>query len=175
MYNSVTHFINIAVPPWTLFFFFSPTFFPFFFFFFPQLRCPANASQTLQKPMRAVPPCHLTWLSHHKLWKHAFSANCSWLNPMLWVHMDCSIRAFLTVSLSGPTSCQTWLVSLGHLVYCCISSVLDFFSSSLEPPQSSQICLKINTNGSESSRANLFTLWCAISDPAECLTLITAV
>lgn len=32
MYNSVTHFINIAVPPWTLFFFFFPTFFPFFFF-----------------------------------------------------------------------------------------------------------------------------------------------
>lgn len=31
MYNSVTHFINIAVPPWTFFFFFSP-FFSFFFF-----------------------------------------------------------------------------------------------------------------------------------------------
>lgn len=62
------------------------------------------------------------------------------------------------IILSGSTSCQTLLVFMAHLIYCLVSLVLDFPPSPLELPQSSQICLKIDTNGSESSQANLFIL-----------------
>lgn len=70
----------------------------------------------------------------------------------------CSIKVFLMILLSGSKSCQAPLVFTAHLIYCLITLVSDFSPSPLEVPQSSQICLKIDTNGSESSQANLFIL-----------------
>lgn len=143
------------------------------------LRCHANVNQESCKNLHGwyhlVNQCHYP-ITDSK--KSLFSARRSWLMLIMQHTVSpyglCSIKVFLMINLSGSMSCQTLLVFMTHLIYCLISLVWDFSPSLLELPQNSQICFKIDTNGSESSQANLFILWCELSDPAECLTSITA-
>lgn len=116
-------------PNWTAFVL--EQWFSFFLIFYKNV----DASQAPCKNLSAL--CHLVNLGCYPITnnrKALFSVNHSWLTLIRRHTVSpyglCSTRAFLQISLSGFTSCQTRLVFVGPLVYCCISLVLDFFFQS---------------------------------------------